>query len=294
MMSLDPAQLAALAAVVREGTFDAAARALHVTPSAISQRIKALENASGRVVVTRTKPVTPTAAGAALVRLARQVELLTASTLDEIGSGPQGGTVVSVAVNADSLATWFPLAIGAPADGPPIVLDVRRADQDTTADLLRDGTVMAAVTSAADAVPGCSVTRLGRMVYRAVATPAFVRRWLPDGPTADALARAPLVAYDRTDGLQDTYLRRRSRRPLDPPRHHVPDSWAFVRSVDLGLGWGMIPDQQRAGTTLVELDARGSVAVTLYWQQWRLRSPVLDGVAEQVRTAAHQALSALS
>jgi LysR family transcriptional regulator, chromosome initiation inhibitor len=283
MMSFDPDQLAALAAVVTEGSFDAAARALHVTPSAVSQRIKALE-AAGRVLVTRTKPVRPTDTGSTLLRLARQVEMLDAEARRELGAETVGRVVVPVAVNADSLATWFPDALARVGDD--VVFDVRRADQDRTTDLLRDGTVTAAVTSAAAPVAGCTSTRLGRMLYRAVASAAFVERWFPDGPAADALATAPIVVYDRTDRLQDVYLRRRTRRALHPPRHHVPESWSFVRSVELGLGWGMVPDQQRAGRDLVDLDPHGTVPVTLYWQQWRLRSAALDAVAGAVRAAA--------
>ena len=57
-----------------------------------------------------------------------------------------------------------------------------------------------------------------------------------------SLSRAPVLASDREDRLQDRYLRRRTRRQLDPPRHHLPGSDAFVQAVRLGLGWGMVPD----------------------------------------------------
>jgi LysR family transcriptional regulator (chromosome initiation inhibitor) len=289
MADLDPAQLDALAAAVTEGTFEAAARTLHVTPSAVSQRIKALETSVGRVLLTRTKPVRPTAAGEALLRLARQISTLTADAARELGGSeaPWGRVVIPLAVNADSLATWVLPALA--KVGPPTVFDLYREDQDRTADLLRDGTVMAAVTSSADPVPGCTVIRLGKLRYRPSASAAFVARWFPDGITPQTLAQAPMVVFDRNDQLQDRYLQRRARRRLDPPRHHVPASADFLEAVRLGLGWGMIPDLQWV-PELVVLDPRGGVDVHLYWQQWKLHSPALEQVASAVRAAAAEAL----
>ena len=53
---LDYAALAALAAVIREGSFERAASALHVTPSAVSQRIRSLEERVGCALVVREQP----------------------------------------------------------------------------------------------------------------------------------------------------------------------------------------------------------------------------------------------
>jgi len=285
-------QLAALAAVVDEGTFDAAARRLRVTPSAVSQRVKALETSVGQVLVTRNKPVRPTAGGETVLRLARQVAALTADALAEIGTPAAGSAaVVPLAVNADSLATWFPEALA--AVGPGFTFDVHRDDQERTTDLLRQGTVMAAVTSVPDPVPGCSVRRLGRMRYHAAAAEPFARRWFPGGIDADALLAAPMVVYDRTDQLQDRYLRRRTRRAGRAPRHYLPDTTAFVQGIALGLGWGMLLEEQIAA--LPErprrLDPSRTVDVVLYWQQWRLRSAALDAVAAAVRSTAERRLA---
>jgi LysR family transcriptional regulator, chromosome initiation inhibitor len=291
MLDVDLGQLEALAAAVSEGTFDAAARKLHVTPSAISQRVKALEMSVGRVLVTRAKPVRPTPSGQAMLRLARQIQTVTADVARELGSDESADAlVIPLAVNADSLATWLLPALA--AVGPPFVFDLQRDDQDRTTELLRQGAVMAAVTATAEPVPGCTVERLGRMRYRPRASAAFVARWFPDGATVQQLSRAPVVVFDREDRLQDTYLRRRARRRLDPPRHHVPGSGAFLQAVRLGLGWGMVPDLQIAagGGDLVELDPNGGVDVNLFWQQWRLRSTGLECVADAVRAAAAAAL----
>ncbi len=286
----DPAQLAALSAAVAEGTFEAAARVLHVTPSAISQRIKALEMSVGRVLLVRSKPIEPTAAGQVMVRLAGQIRALTADVARELGGAdaPGAAIVIPLAVNADSLATWVLPALT--AVGPPIVFDIYREDEALTVELLRRGSVMAAVSASTAVVPGCTVERLGAMQYRPSASKAFVARWFPDGVTPQALALAPVVVFDRNDQMQDRYLRRRTRRRLDPPRHYVPGSADFREAVRLGLGWGMIPDLQGA-TDLVELDPAGGIDVHLYWQQWRLRSAALDEVAAAVRAAAADVLS---
>jgi LysR family transcriptional regulator (chromosome initiation inhibitor) len=289
-MRLDVDQLQALAAAVGEGSFDAAATRLHVTPSAVSQRIKALETSVGQVLLVRARPVRPTTAGKSLLRAARQIEAITADVVRELGEhGEDEAPVVAIAVNADSLSTWLPGALA--AVDPPVIFDLRRADETRTVELLRDGSVIAAVTASADPVAGCTVHPLGRMRYRPRASRAFLERWFAEGPTADALARAPVVMFDRTDQLQDRYLKRRTRRRLQPPRHYVPGSSAFAEAVRLGLGWGMVPDlQAEPGTDLVELDPQGAVDVPLFWQQWRLRSAALQRVAAAVRAEAAIAL----
>jgi len=290
--AIDQGQLEALLAAVTEGTFDAAAQTLHVTPSAVSQRIKALETRVGRVLVTRSKPVAPTASGMVLLRAARQMQAIAADALTELGDDPEAPLTLPLAVNADSLATWFVEALA--AAGPGLTFDVRRADQTRTAELLRDGTVMAAVTAASQAVSGCTVRRLGRMRYRPRASAAFVARWFADGVTASALAAAPVVLFDREDPLQDQYLRRRARRRVSPPRCYVPGSGAFVQAVRRGLGWGMVPDLQAEDcpgeAALVEFDPRAVIDVPLYWQQWQRSSAALERVTGAVRAQAEAAL----
>jgi LysR family transcriptional regulator (chromosome initiation inhibitor) len=259
----------------------------------VSQRLKALETSVGQVLVTRSKPVRPTAGGEVILRLARQVEAITADALTEVGAAGSaaGVTVVPIAVNADSLATWFPAALA--AAGPALVFDVHRDDQERTSELLRRGTVMAAVTSVGAAVPGCSVRRLGRMRYHAAAAESFAEKWFPDGVTPERLMAAPIVDYDRSDQLQERYLRKRTRRPSPAPRHYLPDTTAFVQAIALGLGWGMLLDQQIAALpeAPLRLDPAQTVDVVLYWQQWRLRSAALDAVAEAVRSTAARLLA---
>jgi LysR family transcriptional regulator (chromosome initiation inhibitor) len=279
--NVDLAQIDALVAVVDAGSFDGAARTLVVTPSAVSQRVKALESTAGAVLLRRGKPVVATEAGERLVRLGRQIRSLVAETLE-----PAANVTVPLAVSSDALATWVVPALLEVPDG--VLVDVRREDQDHSAALLRAGTVMAAITTDAVPVQGCTSELLGTMRYRPMASRAFVERWFPDGGTPAEFARAPVVVFDRKDDLQDRYLASRSRRRLDPPRHHIPESASYAEAVRRGLGWGLLPTQQAHDAVLV--DERRSVDVVLYWQQWALRTPALDAVAASIRAHAARAL----
>jgi len=295
-MELDAIQLATFAAVVEEGSFEAAARRLHVTPSAVSQRVKALEQRLGQVLVRRSKPAVPTEAGQALVRLAGQVALLENETLSAIrGTGPRGATTgaadpagvelprMAVAVNADSLVSWFLPALTT----VDATFDLHAEDQDHSAALLRDGTVMAAVTADPRAVQGCRVLRLGSMRYLAMAAPSYVSHWLPAGVTAEAMGAAPMLVFNRKDALQERFLRKVTRRRLAPPVHYVPSPWAFVEAVRLGLGWGMVPEEiGRDDPRLVEIEPGRHIDVPLFWQHWNLDSPALAALTSAVRTAA--------
>jgi len=294
MSDLPLDQVRTLLAVVDEESFDAAAAVLHVTPSAVSQRMKALEQRIGRVLLLRTKPVRLTESGKVLVRFARSLAQLEQDARTELGlGGAAGPTTLSIAVNADSLATWFLPALGRVPEELGICFDLRREDQDHTAVLLREGLVMAAVTASPHPVQGCSSRRLGRMRYRAMASPAFAERRLADTPLAQALPDAPAIIFDRKDELQDRFLRALTRRRrFTAVRHHIPASESFVDAVAAGLGWGMVPEAQAAprGDALVDLAPERPLDVPLYWQQWKLDSPALAVVADAVSAAATESL----
>jgi LysR family transcriptional regulator (chromosome initiation inhibitor) len=285
---IDPAQLAAFAAVVEEGSFEAAARRLHVTPSAVSQRIKALESRMGQILVRRLRPSRPTEAGRVLARLAHQVALLEGEALAELSVGRPPR--LPIAVNADSLATWFLPALRS----AELVFEIHQEDQDHSAALLRDGAVMAAVTAEPRAVQGCRVEPLGAMRYLAVVSPDYRHRHLA-GPLAEALATAPMLVFNRKDGLQQRFLRTLTGRDLEPPVSYLPSSQGFVDAARLGLGWGMVPAQLAGAAIeegeLVEIAPGRGLDVPLYWQRWRLDSPALATLTEAVRATAAAALS---
>lgn len=285
----DLAQLRAFAVTVDQGSLEAAASVLHVTPSAVSQRLKALERTVGVVLLRRTRPVRPTEAGEEVLRLARQLDALARDAEQGLRSGQERPSV-RLAVNADSLATWVLPALSPLA--ADLELELLREGEDHTADLLRDGSAMAAVTTERLPVQGCTVERLGAMRYQPMATAAFAARWFPDGLTAEALAAAPLVVFDPKDRMQHRVLQRYGVR-TEPPIHLIPASTQYVEAVRLGFGWGMVPDLQRLTWTAqdaVVLSVDDAADVELFWQQWSLRTTTLDRVATAVRNAASQVL----
>ena len=285
-VTLDGQQLTAFAAVVELGSFEAAAQRLHVTPSAISQRIKALEQRVGQVLIVRGKPSTATAAGIPLLRLAAQTAMLESEALAELGGGSGAQTRIALAVNADSMATWFTAVLG---QVPDVLFDIRIEDQDHSARLLREGEVMGAVTTERTPVPGCRAQPLGVMRYVPVASPGYVERHLPDGFTSDALAVAPSLAWNRDDALQDMLVRRAFRRAIARSVHYVPTAEGFGAAVGAGLGWGMYPEHLAAARLADGSFVRISevhLDVPLFWQCWKLDSPMIEAITDAVHSAA--------
>ena len=288
--------LATFAVVVQEGSFDAASRALHVTPSAVSQRIKAMEQAAGQVLLQRTTPVQPTAAGDVVLRLARQVRVLQADAQRELG-GSVTGMALPLVVNADSLATWFLGALARMPRDRSVFFEVHREDEQHSTSLLRSGRVTAAVTATPEPVQGCSVEALGSLRYRAVASSEYLDHWRPSGTPDDDLAwlgAAPVLDFDRKDDLQERFYRTLTGEDLAAPRHYMPASGEFAAAVRLGIGWALLPEQQcladlRRGT-LRQLAPDLPVDVPLYWQRWKISSPILDELSACVRQTAEEQL----
>lgn len=301
-MDISQEGLRTLAAVLREGTFDAAAASLHITPSAVSQRIKALESAVGRVVLRRTKPASATPDGEVLVRLARQWELLLAETRAEfVGeTGDDDAPVTTrprvhlpIATNADSLATWLLPVLARFHRDHAVAVEVFRDDETRSSALLRSGDALAAVTSDPLAIRGCALQSLGSMRYLPVATPEFIDAWLSDGLDADALSRAPMVQFDRNDHIQLNMVAALAGRAVDPPAAYIPASTEYHRAVTLGIGWGAVPVVQIRDALddgRVRLIADHHLDVPLYWQYWKLSSPLLQHLTEMVIAGAAEVL----
>ena len=294
---LDYTSLSALACVVREGSFERAARALHVTPSAISQRIRLLEERVGCALVVRGQPCRATETGRRLCQHVDRVRLLEHELHGEVPSLEQEGVArvtLPIAVNADSLATWFAPAVAAFAAGEPVLLDVAVDDQDHTAEWLRSGAVQAAVTANARPATGCNSQPLGAMRYRAVATPAFVERNFSAGVGAGSLALAPSLVFNAKDELQARWVRRLCHRHVDLPRHTLPSPQAFVTAALAGMGWGLHPQELIAphltDGSLVELMPDTPLDIPLHWQQARAASTLMESLTRQVVAAARTAL----
>lgn len=296
-LMLDYSALSALAAVVREGSFERAARTLHVTPSAISQRIRLLEERVGCALVVRDQPCRATETGRQLCQHVDRVRLLEQELQGALPVlAPEGIARVPlpVAVNADSLATWLAPAIAAFGAQHPVLMEVAVDDQDHTTEWLRSGAVLAAVTATARPAAGCNSQPLGAMRYLAAASPAFVQRHFADGVGAGSLARAPSLLFNTKDELQARWARRLCHRHVDLPRHMLPSPQAFVAAAVAGMGWGLHPQALIASHlkngSLVELVPDTPLDVPLHWQYARAASALLDGLSRNVLAAAHAAL----
>ena len=302
MSTYDPAALECLAAIVEEGGFERAAQRLNVTQSAVSQRLRALEAQVGSVLIVRSRPLKPTSAGQLLLKHTKQLRLLRADLerdLQELAPSAMGGARdeerVSIAINADSIATWAMGALQAVvAQGLP--LEIITDDQDFTQEWLREGQVMGCVTTLKQALRGCKVVPLGAMRYVAVAQAAYARQHLPQGLTAHNFRSVPFVAFNRKDDMQREFvsqafgLKRVSLRQL-----FVPSSEGQVRAVLAGWGVSVVPELLARSLidsgALVQLAPSQALHIQLFWHCWNLQSEVLDTLSAALTQAAMAALS---
>ena len=189
-----------------------------------------------------------------------------------------------IAVNADSLATWF---IAAMAATPGLLFDLVLDDQDHSADWLRRGEVSAAITGHSAPVPGCNAHPLGAMQYVASASPTFVAQWFPKGLTQAALAQAPCLIFNQKDALQHRWLKMQGAEDTMPPMHFLPSTQGFADAAIAGLGWGMNPLQLIQGALdtghLEELNpGQARLEVPLTWQVSRIMAPALAHLTKAV------------
>lgn len=296
---LDYAALTALSAVIREGSFERAALALHVTPSAVSQRIRLLEERVGCALVVRDQPCRATETGRRLCQHVDRVQLLEQDlqvALPALAPRDEARVVLPIAVNADSLATWLAPTLAAFAAQAPVLLDISVDDQDHTSQWLRSGTVLAAVTGTSRPAAGCNSRPLGSMRYRAAASPAFVARHFPRGVGAGSLAHAPSLVFNTKDSLQARWVQRLCHRHVELPRHTLPSAQAFVVAALAGMGWGVHPEaliaDHLANGALQELVPDAPLDVPLYWHSARAASTVLAALADLVQAATRGALLA--
>lgn len=296
-MDLLHPQLAAFAAVIEEGSFEAAARRLSVTPSAVSQRIKALEDRLGQVLVVRQVPCRPTPAGERLLRRVRPMQALEAEAVADFlpeEAEPAHARSVAIAVNDDSLQTWFLAALSSLHRTHGLLFDVRVDDQDHTLELLRNGTVLGAVTSESRALQGCNVHPLGAMRYYAIASAQFISAHFAQGLGAATLSRAPMIVFNRKDELQARFVRRVTRARLAPPVHYLPTSTGFIEAAARGLGWCLAPESlvmpALQTKKIVIIDPARWLDVPLYWQHAAVRSSTLQQIGQAIREGAAGAL----
>ena len=294
MSRIDYRGLAALDAVIDYGSFDKAAAALSITQSAVSQRIRMLENSAGELLIVRSQPPVATGAGQRLIAHYRQVQLLEAALTEFPHAGP-GAPVrpeIAIAINADSAATWLQEAVAPLMGSGDCLLQIRLDDQDHTMAMLREGRVFGCVTSEAAQVAGTSATPLGAMRYLCVASPAFAARWFPDGFTAQAVQHAPSLHFDRKDALQTRFIAQRTGYTGRVPHHSLSSSEGFVRFLEAGFAYGMLPllqcaAQLKAGT-LVDLAPGHVLDVPLTWHIWDIQTPFTRTLSDNIVATARK------
>lgn len=297
-MKIDPRRSEAFVAAVDSGSLEQAASRLRITPSAVSQRISALEQELGTPLLVRARPCRPTTPGMRLLQFLRRRALLEAEFLAE-QADETGPVRITLAVNNDTLATWLLPALAPVLIEEQLLVEFVLDNQGHTFALLEQGQAVACISAESEPMRGCTATPLGLMRYRMVAAPAFARRWFPDGLQRDAARRAPVMVFDRKDALQTQFLQQHLGLPDGAyPFHYVPASEAFAEAVRLGLGYGMLPHEQCAALltsgALVDLAPHLHVDVPLYWHAWRIQPARLDRMGAALVKAAREVLLPLA
>jgi LysR family transcriptional regulator (chromosome initiation inhibitor) len=296
MRTFDTDALECLAAIVEEGGFERAAVRLSVTQSAVSQRLRALEAQVGTVLLVRSRPVKPTSAGRLLIKHAMQMRLLRADLETDLqdltpGSGAQREEDrISIAINADSIATWALPALG-PLVTEGLPLEIITDDQDFTHEWLREGQVLGCVTTLKQALRGCKVLPLGAMHYVAVASADYARANCPKGLTTHNFRQIPFIAFNRKDDLQTEFVGKAcGLRRVTLSQRFVPSVEGQVRAVLAGWGVSVLPALQVQGLLasgdLVNLAPQVTLPVNLYWHCWNLDSVVIDRLTAALSSAA--------
>lgn len=282
---LDYKLIEALAVVAREGGFDKAANHLHITQSAVSQRIKLLEEQTGQILIARTTPPEATKAGHRMIKHYLQVKQLESDLLEDVQRDEtKSFSTFAVGINADSLETWFLDAIEPLLKDEQILLDTLVDDQDQTHRMLKDGHVIGCISTKDQPLQGCRVEYLGYMNYSLMATPAFIKKWFKEGFTFEAAHKAPAVIFNRKDELHHRLLKRAfGRVPKQFPINYIPSTEQFARFIEKDLGYGMLPEQQvkslLAAGCMVDIAPEHTFQIKLYYHCWNLKSKLLQKIA---------------
>ncbi len=285
---LDYKLIEALALVAQDGGFDKASNTLHITQSAVSQRVKLLEEQMGQILLARTTPPRLTSAGRNLLKHYLKVKRLEDDLFGEMNEHvDKGYKSIAVALNADSLATWFLDAIQPFVLKEGILLDIRVDDQEQTHQLLKNGEVVGCISTKDKPLQGCRTDYLGRMNYHMLAAPEFAKKWFPTGLTIAEAFLAPAIIFNRKDELHHKHFQLvLGQVPENLPVNYIPSAEKFVDVIANEIGYGMLPFQQsepfiRTGQ-LVDLAPDYVVPVKLYWHCWNLKSKPLIKFTEQL------------
>ncbi|WP_415901181.1 LysR family transcriptional regulator ArgP [Neptuniibacter sp. QD29_5] len=289
---IDYKQLQALAAILEEGNFDKAAEKLNISQSAVSQRLKQLEDSVGQTLIIRNTPIQATTAGQLLLKHYLQVSLLQAELQEQISHEQSDGfTKISIGLNADSLATWFLDAVKRLLDDEKLLLDLKLDDQDQTHQLLKTGQVIGCISANPKPMQGCNCIPLGMMIYRCLASPDYIERYFPNGINTEGFYNAPVAEFSNKDELQNRYLKENFEVGQNEyPKHRIPSTESFFNIIIRGHACGMVPDQQSkellAAGTVIDMTPGRYIEVPLYWHIWSLKSGLFQRLTNQLRKQA--------
>ncbi|BEV71783.1 LysR family transcriptional regulator ArgP [Paludibacterium sp. THUN1379] len=294
-LRIDYKQLAALDAVIREQSFDKAARSLHITQSAVSQRLSQLEHSVGQRLLTRAQPMAPTAQGEHLLRHVRQVALLERELEHRMNADADSYQVLAVAVSNDTLAWFVRTCMQWMPSTPRTLLQVYVDDESRTQQMMRNGTVLGCISQHPTALPGGEVTELGAMRFYCVATPAFARQHFPHGMTDSALARAPAVLVSHDDPLHFDFLAQQ-HPDFDGvfPFHLIPSINEFVDVITAGAGFGLVSSlligERLNQGELVDLCPAAPFHLPLFWHRWAMQSTLISRLTDSLMAEARRLL----
>lgn len=269
---LDYKLLEAFYFVVKNGGFEKAATALCITQSAVSQRVKLLEEQVGKVLLLRSSPPKATIEGDIYIN-----HYLNVSNLEQginIKS-KNSREIIKIGINADSLETWFmPLAQKLLPQNA--LLELKLEDQDKTIDYLKNGEVVATISSWDKGIQGCSMDKIGSMRYRMLGTDDFKDRWFKDGLTLDNICKAPAVLFNTDDNLHDYQLKSIFKSIPIYPKNYIPSSEQFLNFILNGYGYGLVPDLQSEKyikeRSLIDLTPNKHQVIELYLHHWNYMS----------------------
>lgn len=268
--------ISALAAVIETQSFIKAADKLYVTQSAVSQRIKSLENYYGESVLIRSQPYRPTKLGVALLDHFRRVMLLE-DALNETLLSSSYQQRISIAISRDSLETWFVAVMKQLKNLPGIKLEIIADDQDLTLNYLQNGLVSACASTSKKALTGCKADFIGYFDYVLVASPKFKKEFFSGKNVKEKLIIAPAVIFDNKDQLHKNYLAKFFAIDDTHLQYHVIPSVAGFRqfAVD-GYGYALIPKidivEELKNGSLVNLFPDKIWHMPVYWHSWSIET----------------------
>lgn len=246
---IDVQRLRVLRAVAEHGSFNQAAAALRLTPSAVSQQVAALERSLGAQVVERsTRGVTLTRAGQIMVGAAESVAAELERAQQKVAELSTGRTQLTIATFTSGGRLLLPAALTQlMAAHPRTALHVRDGEPENTLPLVRQGAVDLALAYHFDGpLPVGPAPSLSLEWTPLLEDPLHVV--LPHGhrlANHDALDLAELAAEPWVLGCLKTegYLRRYAEQAgFDPEIRGTTTDYFFARSlVAAGLGISLIP-----------------------------------------------------